>query len=249
MKKYILTLSLLAIVLVGCHNDSFTISGTIDGGANKTVWLEEIAPDGPLFIDSIRLDSKGRFKYTYKMPYRSMYNLHVSADNYIVTLPDYGERLKIDGSWDNLSLTYTISGSPESQSLWELQQVSNEGAQMLRQLVDTSDFYAVQLARGLVDDATVVEKHKMTDSIYHAAFAEQQEYMCNFIDNNQGSLATLIALYKPFNNRPLIDARNPEALEWYDRVLEGLQQRYPDNPHTVRFQTTTERLRSSFSEE
>ena len=249
MKKNILILSLLALTFAGCHKDSFSIEGTIAGGAGKTIWLEEIAPEGPLFIDSIKLDDKGHFNYTYKMPYRSMYNIHVSDNNYIVTLPDYGERLKIDGNWDNLSMTYTISGSPESELLWDLQQVSNEGAQILRQLVDTSDHYAVLLARGMVDEATIVEKHLMTDSIYHETFAKQQNYMYSFIEENKGSLSTLIALYKPFNNRPLIDERNPENLEWYDMVLEGLQQRYPDNPHTLHFQTTTERLRSSLSAE
>ncbi len=96
--------------LVGCKHDTFTISGTLDGGEGKTLWLEEIAPDGPMFIDSIPMDSKGHFKYTYKMPYRSLYNLHTTADNYIVTLPDYGEHLKIGGSYDPLSVSYTVEG-------------------------------------------------------------------------------------------------------------------------------------------
>ena len=239
----------LALTMASCHKDTFTISGTIDGGAGKTVWLEEIAPDGPLFIDSIRLDDRGRFKYTYRMPYRSMYNLHTTDDNFIVTLPDYGEHLKVDGKWENLSMTYTIGGSAESELLWELQQVSNDGASILQQLVDTSDHYAVLYARGMVDDQTVYEKHQETDSIYHETFTQLQDYMCTFIEQNQGSLSTLIALYKPFNNRPLIDARDPSCIDWYDMVLDGLTQRYPDNPHTIHFRTTTERLRAALSQE
>ena len=239
---------MMALAVAGCHKDTFTISGTIDGGAGKVLWLEEIAPDGPLFIDSIRLDDRGHFRYSYRMPYRSLYNLHTTDDNFIVTLPDYGEHLKVGGNWENLSMTYTISGSEESGLLWELQQVSNDGARVLKQLVDTSDHYAILYARGMVDDLTVYEKHQETDSIYHATFDRLQDYMCTFIEQNQGSLSTLIALYKPFNNRPLIDARNPACLDWYDLVLEGLLQRYPDNPHTQRFQTTTERLRASLTQ-
>lgn len=60
-----------ALLLGACKHDTFTISGTIEGGAGHTLWLEEIAPEGPLFIDSIPIDSKGRFSYKYKMPYRS----------------------------------------------------------------------------------------------------------------------------------------------------------------------------------
>lgn len=235
------------MTLAGCKHDTFTISGTLEGGAGKTLWLEEIAPDGPLFIDSIPVDSKGRFKYRYKMPYRSLYNLHTTADNYIVTLPDYGEHLKISGRWDNLSVSYTVEGSPESGLLWLLQQYTNDGAEVLNQLVDTTEHYAQLLFDGQITNEDVLRKKDETDSIYRLTFQEQQDYVCRFLEENKGSLSTLIALYKPFNNRLLIDTRNPNCIEWYDLVLEGLQERYPDNPHTLHFKNSTEHLRSALS--
>ena len=233
--------------LTGCQHNTFTISGTLDGGAGHTLWLEEIAPDGPMFIDSIPIDSKGHFKYTYKMPYRSLYNLHTTDDNYIVTLPDYGEKLKVTGRYDNLSVSYDIKGSPESSLLWQLQQYTNDGATVLRALIDTTKYYQQLLAEGNVDIEVVYDKKDMTDSIYRLTAEEQQDYVCRFIEENQGSLATLIALYKPFNNRLLIDTRDPNSIDWYDMVLEGLQERYPDNPHTLHFKNTTEHLRSALS--
>lgn len=249
MKKYTFGFYLLALafLLAGCQHDSFTISGTLDGGAGHTLWLEEIAPDGPMFIDSIPVDSKGHFKYTYKMPYRSLYNLHTTPDNYIVTLPDYGEHLKVSGRYDNLSVSYDITGSPESSLLWQLQQYTNDGAIVLRALIDTTQYYQQLLAEGKVDIEVVYDKKDMTDSIYRLTAEEQQDYICRFIEENQGSLSTLIALYKPFNNRLLIDTRDPNSIDWYDMVLEGLQERYPDNPHTLHFKNTTEHLRSALS--
>lgn len=246
MKKIII-IACIALLAAGCKHDTFTISGTIDGGAGKTLWLEEISPEGPLFIDSIPVDAKGHFKYTYKMPYRSLYNLHTTENNYIVTLPDYGEKLDVTGSWDNLSMTYDISGSPESVLLWQLQQYTNDGGKVLNELVDTSEYYARMHERGLVGADVVAAKKQETDSLYRLVFGEQQDYVCRFIEENQGSLATLIALYKPFNNRMLIDTRNPQCIDWYDMVLEGLEQRYPDNPHTLHFKNTTEHLRSALA--
>ena len=246
MKRTIILL-IFALLFVGCKNDTFTISGTIDGGAGKTLWLEELAPDGPIFIDSIHLDSKGQFKYKYKMPYRSLYNLHTTAENYIVTLPDYGEKIEIYGNWENLSVSYDIQGSYESSLLWQLQQYTNDGAKILNELIDTTEYYARLFADKRVDEATVLAKKEMTDSIYHMAFEEQQEYVCRFIEENQGSISTLIALYKPFNNRLLIDTRDPNSIDYYDLVLEGLQERYPDNPHTLHFKNTTEHLRSAIA--
>ena len=250
MKKrtLIVLIGLLGLIgLTGCQHNTFTISGTLDGGAGHTLWLEEIAPDGPLFIDSIPMDSKGHFKYTYKMPYRSLYNLHTTEDNYIVTLPDYGEKLKVTGRYDNLSVSYDIKGSPESSLLWQLQQYTNDGATVLRALIDTTKYYQQLLAEGKVDIEVVYDKKDMTDSIYRLTAEEQQDYVCRFIEENSGSLATLIALYKPFNNRLLIDTRDPNSIDWYDMVLEGLQERYPDNPHTLHFKNTTEHLRSALS--
>ena len=241
-------LILIAVLLfAGCRHDTFTISGTLDDAAGHTLWLEEIAPEGPLFIDSIPTDNQGRFKYTYKMPYRSLYTLHTTADNYIVTLPDYGEHLIVSGRWENLSMSYDIKGSPESSLLWQLQQYTNDGATVLRALIDTTKYYAQLYFDKQVPEQTVLDKKAETDSIYRITFEEQQDYVCRFIEENQGSLSTLIALYKPFNNRLLIDTRDPNSIEWYDLVLEGLQERYPDNPHTLHFKNTTEHLRSALS--
>ncbi len=246
MKKIVPTI-MLALLAVACRQDGFTISGTLEGGAGKTLWLEEIAPEGPMFIDSIPMDSQGRFKYRYNPPYRSLYNLHTSESHYIVTLPDKGEHIEVTGRWDNISMTYSLKGSPESLLLWQLQQYTNDGKLVLQALVDTTEHYARMLAEGLVPDIVVSSKKHETDSIYRATFVEQQDYVCRFIEENQGSLATLIALYKPFNNRALIDPRDPNSIEYYDLVLEGLQQQLPDNPHTLRFKNTTERHRSALA--
>ncbi len=238
-------IGLVGMSLAGCHRDTFTISGTLDN--SHTLWLEELTPEGALFIDSIPVDEKGQFIYSYKPPYRSLYNLHSTADNYAVLLPDVGERLKIKGDCANLSVTYTVSGSPESVLLWQLQQFSNDGGRMLNELVDTTLYYQHLLDEGVVDIETVYDMKDRTDSIYRLIFGEQQDYVCRFIEENQGSLSTLIALYKPFNNRLLIDTRDPNSIDWYDMVLEGLEQRYPDNPHTLHFKNTTEHLRSALS--
>lgn len=245
--RFSVIILLLAALTASCNRDGFTISGTLDGGAGHTLWLEEIAPEGPIFIDSIPVDRNGHFKYSYTPPYRSLYNLHTSENNYIVTLPDRGEHLEVTGRWDNLSLTYKVTGSPESQLLWQLQQYTNDGSTLLRGLVDTLGRYEAMLLADQIDEAVLDSVKTVTDSLYHVAFLEQQEYIDRFIDENRGSLATLIALYKPFNNRLIIDTRSPMSIDYYDMVLEGLQEKLPDNPHTLRFKNTTEHLRSALA--
>ena len=89
------------------------------------------------------------------------------------------------------------------------------------------------------------EAHNHTESIYLSIFTQQQKYVVGFIEDNLGSLATLIALYKPFNNHPLIDPEN--SFEIYDFVLEGLEEALPENPHTLNFKNEVERLRYHYA--
>lgn len=237
----------VAIFFSACDKNSFTIRGTLENGANKTIYLEELTPEGTLFIDSIKLDNQGHFKYSYKMPYQSLYNLHTTADNYIILLPDYGEKIDITGDYRNLSMTYNVTGSPQSILLWQLQDYTNDGSRLIIELVDTTNYYKQLQADGLATEAQVKAKKAETDSIYRLAFTAQQDYVCRFIEENPGSLATLIALYKPFNNRPLIA---PESnFDYYEFVLDGLQERQPDNPHTIHFKNTVERMRFQLSQQ
>ena len=195
------------------------------------------------------MDADGHFKYRYNAPYLSLYNLHTTENNYIVTLPANGETIEVKGQYDNLSATYSVKGSAESALLWQLQQYTNDGSKILYALVDSVNHYEALLAAGEMDNATYDKKKAVTDSIYHATFVEQQEYVCRFIEENAGSLTTLIALYKPFNNRALIDPRDPISIDYFDLVLEGLQRELPDNPHTLHFKNTTEHLRSALARE
>ena len=249
MKRKITILSVAAAVLIatGCTKNSFSIEGTMANGAGRKLYLEEITPEGTLFIDSVQIDSRGHYEITYEMPYPSLYNLHASANNYVVLAPEYGEKIHVDGDYEKFSQSYRVSGSPESTLLWQLQQYINDGAMVLNALVDTTEYYAQQYFEGNVSEATVLEKKEMTDSLFLIEYHAQQDYVTDFLDQNKGSLATLIALYTHFNNRPLINPRREESADYYDAVLEGLEERHPDNPHTQHFKISVERLHSALA--
>lgn len=245
------------ILLVSCGGNGekgafdpkseFALEGTIQGGARQRLWLEEMTPDGSSFVDSIPLDENGNFRYSHKLPYRSLYNLHSTDNDYVVLLPDLGETVNVQGQWGQLSLSYSVSGSPESVLLWQMQEFYNDGSWALKDIVDTANRYDSLLTFKTITQKQYDAKKAVTDSIYRTLFVEQQEYICHFIEENKGSLSTLIALYKPFNTRALIDPRDPGSIDYYDMVLEGLQEKLPDNPHTLKFKNTTEHLRSALA--
>lgn len=237
----------LTLLLASCGNkDEIVIEGTLENGANKTIYVEEMAPESRIFLDSVRLDSKGHFKYRYAMPYKTFINVHVSDADYIVLLPDLGEKTTIRGDYNALSTSYEINAGTESQLLWQLQDYSNQGVEVLKDIVATDSKNRQLLADGDMSQEEYDHEHDITDSIYAATYAEQQQYVVHFIEDNLGSLTTLIALYKPFNNHPLIDPSN--SFEFYEAVLEGLQEYQPDNPHTLHFKNMVERTRYQYAQ-
>jgi hypothetical protein len=246
--KQILIIAAALLLLTACGNrNDIVIEGTLANGAGKTIYIEEMTPDARLFIDSVTLDNKGHFKFRYAMPYKTFYNVHINEEDYIVLLPDFGEKIIIEGSYDSLSNTYRLQGGGDSQLLWQLQDYANQGSIVLRDIVASDRQNQQLLSEGKITEAEYTAARNITDSIYLDAFADQQHYVVNFIQDHLGSLTTLIALYKPFNNRPLI---NPaDSFEFYEAVLEGLEESMPDNPHTLSFKNQVERTRFQYAQQ
>ena len=226
--------------------NGIVIEGTLENGANRTIYIEEMSPEARIFLDSVKLDGKGHFKYKYEMPYETFINVHVSDADYVVLLPEMGEKIVLTGDYNAFSTSYQVKGNGESQLLWQLQDYSNQGTEILKDIVATDTKNRELLNNGDMSEEEYRHEHDITDSIYQSAYAEQQQYVVHFIEDNLGSLTTLIALYKPFNNHPLIDPSN--SFEFYEAVLEGLQKTMPDNPHTLHFKNVVERTRFQYAQ-
>ena len=240
MRK-VLQLLLISLLAISCQNnkDGFVLEGYLKGGEGKYVRIEEVSPSEIIFIDSIKLDNKGEFKFKYKMPYQSFYNVVVSPTDFVMLLPNYKEKIKITGDYANLSRTYMVIGSLESQLLWQLNDYSIMGVDRLDSIKAVFD----ELSKN--PDTNFFKKEKqLLDSIYLNAYYEQQDFVTSFVEENAGSLSTLIALYKTFNTIPLI--RPDQGFDYYEMVSEGLNNKLPENPHTLTFGNSVQNMRFKY---
>ncbi|MBO4741372.1 MAG: DUF4369 domain-containing protein [Bacteroidales bacterium] len=244
-KKIVLFLTVVAALCSCGKKNTFTIEGTLQNGAGKYVYIEEIAPKDRIFIDSVQLDKNGHFEFTYEMPYQSFYNVGVSLQDFVMLLPDYGETITLTGDYSRLSPTYEVEGSKGSTLLWQLNDYTKYGEIRLDSIARAFD----QLVADCKGDTNCIKKKKPSlDSVYLDAYSEQQDYVINFIERNKGSLATLIALYKTFNTRPLIDPKTDD-FEFYEMVASGLEETMPQNKHVIEFRNTVEHLRVQYNKQ
>jgi hypothetical protein len=238
--RFFLLLSASALVLFSCGNKkTFTIEGKLENGAGKRIVIEEIAPKEIIPIDTIKLDKDGHFSFTYEMPYQSFYNIKVSDQDFAMLLPDYGETIILTGDYNRLSPTYEVEGSKGSTQLWQLNDFSKFGQQRLDSISRAFDQLCIDCKR----DTNCIKKQKpLLDSVYKEAFAQQQQYVVSFIERNKGSLSTLIALYKTYNTRPLINPQTDD-FEFYEMIANALEEALPDNKHSQHFRNTVEHMR------
>lgn len=226
----------VTLLLCSCHRNTFTLEGTLENGAGKTIYISELTPrDGEKETATLTLDKRGHFKMKEKIDYLTFYNLHVNQTDYVVLLPQQGEHLVLKGNYNDLTHSYEVSGSPQSTLLWQLQDYSNQGAQSISDLVAQDRENKASLSPDAYEAAKLT-----TDSIFLAIRNQQAKYMEDFIYDNQGSLTTLIALYKPFNGHPILPPQ--QYYELYSVVLQGLTEQLPDNPHTVNFKNTASKI-------
>ncbi|MBR4803495.1 MAG: DUF4369 domain-containing protein [Bacteroidales bacterium] len=244
-KLLYLCLAIVALMFSCGKKNTFTIEGTLQNGAGKYIVIEEIAPKEMIPIDSVLLDKDGHFSFTYEMPYQSFYNVKVSTQDFVMLLPDYGETITLTGDYNHFSPTYQVEGSKGSIQLWQLNDYTKYGEQRLDSIARAFD----QLVADCKGDTNCIKKQKPAlDSVYKDAYAEQQDYVISFIERNAGSLSTLIALYKTFNTRPLIDP-NTDDFFYYEKVADSLDVALPENPHTINFRNTVEHMRVQYNKQ
>ena len=62
------TLALMAAMLTSCNNKKFHINGTVTEAKDSVLYLENMSLDGPVVVDSVKLDDKGAFSFSGKAP-------------------------------------------------------------------------------------------------------------------------------------------------------------------------------------
>lgn len=116
---------LLALLLVGllgaCNNEpGFKVKGEVNGGEDKTLYLEASGLDGIVALDSIKLGSSGSFSFTQKRP-ESPEFYRLRLDNKVINFAvDSTETVSIKAAAKDFATGYSIEGSENNTKIKEL---------------------------------------------------------------------------------------------------------------------------------
>ena len=130
-KNRILHCAIAAVALTllsACNNKpacpSFTVTGKIDNGAGKTLYLSNIGIKGNIPLDSTTISNDG--SYTFSQPQPASYDFFLIAlkgERPIVFSIDSTETVTINSDAKDFYNAYTIEGSDESLQIKEMNEL------------------------------------------------------------------------------------------------------------------------------
>ncbi len=219
IKYFSIIISLSAFMISCGGSGSFTVTGNMDGWANDSIVVQELLNNSLHPIKTLNLDKKGHFEFSDTASNPRFLFLQTSDNKYISLLTINGQNITISANKDNFEDSYKVSGSEESQLVWEL---NSEMRKASLELDSLSKIYNArrESEAGPQLDSWIQEK-------YQELKANQRTFITQFIDEHYESPASLLALSHQLANETIL---NPQLdFEYFLKIDEALVQKYPES--------------------
>ncbi|MCX7986970.1 MAG: AhpC/TSA family protein [Bacteroidales bacterium] len=189
-----LTVLISTIFIISCSDEKqFKVTGKFDNASEELLTLKELTIADVITVDSVKISPKGKFTLKGKNNKIAFYNLYVNNTNPITLVIRPGDRIILKGDLRNLSETYQVEGSDESQWVKELTQKLN---QTIRRVDSLNRVYHDSLG-----SPNILKTKAHLDSLFKVYENEQIEYTKKFIQAHKGALVTVMALYQQITPR------------------------------------------------
>lgn len=207
------TLALMAAMLTSCNNKTFHINGTVTEAKDSVLYLENMSLDGPVVVDSVKLDDKGAFSFSGKAPDApEFYRLRIAGQ--IINLSvDSTETVDVKASYPSMATGYTVDGSAECATIREL---------ALKQIDLQNRVIAVQNNPNLGYDLT-------RDSIGKLVAAYKEDIKRNYIYKAPMRASSYFALFQTLGNMLIFNPReNADDVKVFAAVATSWDTYHPD---------------------
>ena len=203
----------MTLILGACSKQKFHIQGAITGAKDATLYLENLSLDGPVTIDSVKLDETGHFDFAQEgVEAPEFYRLRI--DNQFVSLSvDSTETITVNAALPTMATEYTVEGSEDCQVIKTLAQKN-------------IDLYnralAIQQNATLGMDAT-------RDSIRKIIEAYKEDVKVNYIFKQPMKASSYYALFQTLGNMLIFNPRESnDDIKVFAAVATSWDTYYPE---------------------
>jgi peroxiredoxin len=227
MNRILLFLAIVLLTTACGKKSNYTISGKIEGGAGKTVYLNHLLSSSQMPVDSVKMDKEGEFKLKGKVSSPTFFLLKLSDTNFATLLLDSAENLSITGTYKNFSRDYDVKGSDNSSKVRELTmkfasaKSKTDSIRMLYLKHQSDALYTSQL--------------EVWNKEYTKLVSDYTSYLNDFIKRNPFSMASVYALYQKWGPDNYV-ANDFQAMKTAASALFAV---YPKNDQVKALYTNT----------
>ncbi|MDD7317254.1 MAG: DUF4369 domain-containing protein [Prevotella sp.] len=112
--------AMAAAAFTACGESRFGIEGTISNAKDSMLYLENMSLDGPVKIDSVKLDEDGTFSFGGERPEApEFYRLRIAAQIINISI-DSTETVTVTARYPEMASQYTVEGSENCLKIKEL---------------------------------------------------------------------------------------------------------------------------------
>ena len=214
MKKLFGTAAIAAALacLASCTEEKFHINGQITEAADSLLYFENMSLEGPVTLDSARLDADGHFSFDGKRP----------------EAPDF-YRLRIDGQIINLSVDSTETVSVKAQYPTMATEYTVEGSDNCRRIKQLT-LMQIELQNKAIalEQTQAMTPQERTDSLEKLIAAYKETVSREYIAKDPKAASSYFALFQTIGQYLIFNPRNSrQDIRMFAAVATGWDVFYP----------------------
>ncbi|MDR2472921.1 MAG: AhpC/TSA family protein [Tannerella sp.] len=215
---------LIISALCGCVKDNtFTIKGVVAGSTGQTLYLENSGVTGIMVLDSLKLQSGGKFRFEHKRPaFPDFYRLRLN--NQLIHFPiDSTETLIFTADVLNFHTSYTVEGSDNSKAFKDITLAQLDANEEIRKLRDS---YGMNLIPDSVYQVNVLK-----------AVNTYKDTVKKYVFGSPMSTSAYFALFQKIDGLWTYDLYDKADSKAYGAVATSYKTFMPDNPRSKQLET------------
>ena len=201
------------LTLSACNQKKFHINGTISEAKDSLLYLENLSLDGPVTVDSVKLDESGNFDFSENAPEApEFYRLRI-ANQFISLSVDSTETISVKANYPTMATGYTVEGSEDCETIKTLS---------LKNIDLYNRVLAIQQNAQMGIEAT-------RDSINKVIEAYKNDVKKNFIFKAPMKASSYFALFQTLGNMLIFNPReNKDDIKAFAAVATSWDTYHPN---------------------